>query len=101
VKKLAYISSNTYSIICPCCGIDELERSAEGEACCSRCDHPISTQVLKTLEQIVSCQTLSGATPVSVVTQRCGIWLRVFCGVLAADRRFFPFRLLRCSQNRG
>jgi hypothetical protein len=38
---------------------------------------------------------------VSVATLRCGIWLTVFCGVLAADRRFFPFRLLRCAQNRG
>jgi len=54
VKKLTYISSNTNSIICPCCGINELERSVEGEARCSRCDRPISTQVLETLEQIVS-----------------------------------------------
>jgi ribosomal protein L37AE/L43A len=54
VKKLTYISSNTNSIICPCCGINELERSAEGVVGCARCDRPISTQVLKTLEQIVS-----------------------------------------------
>src|SRR5215217_8818953 len=39
--------------------------------------------------------------PVSVATPRCGIWLTVFCDVLAADRRFSPFRLLRCAQNRG
>jgi hypothetical protein len=35
---------------------------------------------------------------VSVATPRCGIWLTVFCGVLAADRRSSPFRLLRCAQ---
>ena len=38
MKKLTYESSNTYSIICPCCGIDELERSAQGMARCTRCD---------------------------------------------------------------
>ena len=54
MKKGIYKSSNTYSIICPCCGIDELERSADGEARCTRCDRPISTQVLKAIEQIVS-----------------------------------------------
>ena len=54
MKKGIYKSSSTYSIICPCCGIDELERSADGEARCTGCDRPISTQVLKTLEQIVS-----------------------------------------------
>jgi ribosomal protein L37AE/L43A len=61
VRRLAYISSNTYSIICPCCGIDELERSAEGEARCTRCDRPIGTQVLKTLEQIVSLPDARGS----------------------------------------
>jgi ribosomal protein L37AE/L43A len=61
VKKLTYISSNTYSIICPCCGINELERSAEGVARCSRCDRPISTQVLETLEQIVSLPDAIGS----------------------------------------
>jgi hypothetical protein len=55
VKKLTHISSNTNSIICPCCGIDELERSADGEARCSRCDRPISIQVLKTLEHPDLC----------------------------------------------
>ena len=54
MKKPTYISSNTYSIICPCCGIDELEHSVDGVARCSRCDRAISTQVLKTLAQIVS-----------------------------------------------
>jgi hypothetical protein len=54
VKKQIYISSNTNSIICPCCGIDELERSADGAARCIRCDRSISPQVLKTLEQIAS-----------------------------------------------
>src|SRR5215203_5926570 len=44
---------------------------------------------------------LLGATPVSVATPRCGIWPTVFCGVLAADRRLFPFRLLRRAQNRS
>jgi ribosomal protein L37AE/L43A len=54
VKKLTYKSSNTYSMICPCCGIDELERSADGKARCTRCARHISTQVLKALEQIIS-----------------------------------------------
>ena len=61
MRKLAYISSNTDSIICPCCGIDELERSAEGAARCTRCDRPIGTQVLKTLEQIVSLPDAMGS----------------------------------------
>jgi ribosomal protein L37AE/L43A len=61
VKKLTYISSNTNSIICPCCGINELERSADGEARCSRCVRPISPQVLKTLEQIVSLPDAIGS----------------------------------------
>jgi hypothetical protein len=38
---------------------------------------------------------------VSVATPRCGVWPTVFCGVLGVDRRLFPFRLLRCAQNRG
>ncbi len=54
MKKLTYISSNTDSIICPCCGIRELERSAEGVAHCTKCDRSTSTEMLKTLEQIVS-----------------------------------------------
>jgi ribosomal protein L37AE/L43A len=54
MKRLTCISSNTYSMICPYCGIDELERSVKGAARCTRCDRPISTQVLKTLEQIIS-----------------------------------------------
>ena len=61
MKKLTYISSNTYSIICPCCGINELERSADGVARCSRCDRLISTQVLETLEQIVSLPDAIGS----------------------------------------
>jgi ribosomal protein L37AE/L43A len=61
VKKLTYISSNTNSIICPYCGIDELERSDEVAARCTRCDHPISTQVLKTLEQIISLPDAIGS----------------------------------------
>jgi ribosomal protein L37AE/L43A len=61
VKKQTYISSNTYSIICPCCGVDELERSAAGVVGCSRCDRPISTQVLKTLEQILSLPDAIGS----------------------------------------
>jgi ribosomal protein L37AE/L43A len=61
VKKLTYTSSNTDSIICPCCGIDELERSADGVTRCNRCDHPISTQVLQTLEQIVSLPDAIGS----------------------------------------
>jgi ribosomal protein L37AE/L43A len=61
VKKLTHISSNTYSMICPCCGINELERSAEGAVGCTRCDRPISKQVLKTLEQIVSLPDAIGS----------------------------------------
>jgi ribosomal protein L37AE/L43A len=61
VKKQTYTLSNTYSIICPSCGVDELERSAGGEARCSRCDRPISTQVLKSLEQIVSLPDAIGS----------------------------------------
>ena len=61
MKKLTYISSNTDSIICPCCGIDELERSADGAARCARCDRSISTQVLKTLEQIASLPDALGS----------------------------------------
>ena len=61
MKKLTHISSNTNSIICPCCGIDKLERNADGEARCSRCDRPISTQVLETLEQIVSLPDAIGS----------------------------------------
>ena len=61
MKKQTYTSSSTYSIICRCCGIEELERSAYGEARCSRCDRPISPQVLKTLEQIVSLPDAIGS----------------------------------------
>jgi ribosomal protein L37AE/L43A len=61
VKKLTYTSSNTYSIICPCCGIDELERSADGVARCTRCDRHIGREVLKTLEQIVSLPDALGS----------------------------------------
>ena len=53
MKRQTYTSSNTNSIICPCCGINELERSAEGVAYCTRCHRPLSTQMLKTLVQIV------------------------------------------------
>jgi ribosomal protein L37AE/L43A len=61
VKKLTHISSNTYSIICPSCGIDELERSADGVARCSKCDLHIGREVLKTLEQIVSLPDAIGS----------------------------------------
>jgi ribosomal protein L37AE/L43A len=61
VKKLTYISSNTGSLICPYCGIDELERSADGAASCARCDRPIGAQVLKTLEQIASMPDALGS----------------------------------------
>ena len=61
MKKQIYISSNTYSMICPYCGIDELECSAQGMARCTRCARPISTQVLKTLEQIVSLPDAIGS----------------------------------------
>jgi uncharacterized Zn finger protein (UPF0148 family) len=61
MKKLTYKSSNTYSMICPYCGIDELERSADGKTRCTRCDRPLSTQVLKTLEQIISLPDAIGS----------------------------------------
>ena len=61
MKKLTYISSNINSVICPFCGINELERSADGEARCTGCYRPISTQVLKTLEQIVSLPDAIGS----------------------------------------
>jgi ribosomal protein L37AE/L43A len=61
VKKLTYKSSNTDSIVCPYCGIDELERSADSKARCARCDRSISTQLLKTLEQIVSLPNVIGS----------------------------------------
>jgi ribosomal protein L37AE/L43A len=61
VKKLANISSNTYSIICPYCEIGELERSANGVVRCNRCDRPISMQVLEALEQIVSLPDAIGS----------------------------------------
>jgi ribosomal protein L37AE/L43A len=61
VRKLTYISSKTDSIICPCCGIDELERRADGMARCARCDRQVSTQVLKTLEQIASLPDVFGS----------------------------------------
>jgi ribosomal protein L37AE/L43A len=61
VKKLTYISSTTNSIICPYCGIGELERSANGVARCTRCDRPISTQVLEALEQILSLPDAIGS----------------------------------------
>ena len=81
MKKLSNISSTTNSIICPCCGINELERSANGVARCNRCDRPISKQMLETIEQIPPCPMPSGATPVSVATPRCSVWPTVFCGV--------------------
>ena len=61
MKKLTNISSTTNSIICPCCGIGELERSANGVARCTRCDRPISTQVLEALEQILSLPDAIGS----------------------------------------
>jgi ribosomal protein L37AE/L43A len=61
VKKLTHISSTTNSVICPYCGIDELERNADGAARCYRCDRPISKQVLKTIEQIVSLPDAVGS----------------------------------------
>jgi ribosomal protein L37AE/L43A len=61
VKKLTNISSTTNTIICPCCGIGELERSANGVARCNRCDRPISTQVLEALKQILSLPDAIGS----------------------------------------
>src|SRR5215212_9895528 len=42
-----------------------------------------------------------GATPVSVATPRCGVWPTVRRGVLVADLKLFPFRLLRRAQDRN
>jgi ribosomal protein L37AE/L43A len=61
VKKQTYTSSNINSIICPCCGINELERGTEGAARCPRCDRPISKQMLETLEQIASLPDAIGS----------------------------------------
>jgi ribosomal protein L37AE/L43A len=61
VKKQIHLSSNTDAIICPCCGIDELERGADGAPRCTGCDRPISTQMLKTLEQIASLPDAIGS----------------------------------------
>jgi hypothetical protein len=38
---------------------------------------------------------------VSVAIPRCAICPTEFCGAQAADRRYFPFRILRCAQHRG
>src|SRR5215217_5229178 len=100
VKKLTHISSNTNSIICPCCGIDELERSADGVVGCSRCVRPISTQVLETLEQIVSLPDAIGRHACE-----CGHpeMRHLADGVLRCPgyrSEVLPFRLLRCAQNR-
>jgi ribosomal protein L37AE/L43A len=61
VRKQTSISSNTDSMICPCCGINELDRSPEGAAYCTRCDRPTGTEMLKTLEQIVSLPDAMGS----------------------------------------
>ena len=61
VKKRTHTSSNTNSLICPCCGINELERGGEGAARCTRCERPISKQVLETLEQIASLPDAIGS----------------------------------------
>jgi ribosomal protein L37AE/L43A len=61
MKKQTHTASNTDSIICPCCGINELERSAEGVAHCTRCDRPLSPLMLKTLKQIVSLPNAIGS----------------------------------------
>lgn len=55
MRKQTCKSSHTYSIICPCCGIDELERSVQvGTARCNRCGRTVSARLLRTLEQIAS-----------------------------------------------
>jgi ribosomal protein L37AE/L43A len=61
LKKQICISSHTNSIICPCCGINEVERSSQGVARCDRCDRPIGMQLLQTLEQIVSLPDALGS----------------------------------------
>ena len=54
MKKETSQSSSTDSMICPRCGLDELERGAVGVANCARCDRSVSAKMLETLEQIVS-----------------------------------------------
>jgi ribosomal protein L37AE/L43A len=54
VKNQTYIASTIYSILCPCCGINQLHRSPQGMAHCTRCNRSISREVLETLEQIVA-----------------------------------------------
>ena len=61
MRKQTHTSSNAESIICPCCGINELERSAAGVARCARCDRHIGKQMLKTLEQIASLPDAIGS----------------------------------------
>lgn len=58
MKKQIYMASTTSSILCPFCGINQLDRSPQGMAHCGRCGRSISTEMLKTLMQIV---TLPGA----------------------------------------
>ena len=61
MKKQLCRLSNTGSIICPCCGINELERTSQGTVRCTRCVRLISTEILKTLEQIVSLPNAMGS----------------------------------------
>ena len=61
MKKHPHISSNINCIICPCCGINELERSDEDATRCTRCDRPISKQMLETIEQITSLPDAIGS----------------------------------------
>ena len=61
MRKQTYTSSTAESLICPCCGINELERSAAGVAHCTRCDRHTSEQMLRTLEQIASLPDAIGS----------------------------------------
>ena len=110
MKKQTYTSSNINSIICPCCGINELERGTEGAARCTRCDRPISKQMLETLEQIASLPDAIGShacvwPPRNAASgRRCSVvsWLRIggcspfgFCHALriGVSERGIPMRL--------
>lgn len=60
MKRQSYLASNTDFTVCPCCGICSLDRGPQGVARCTRCDPPISAQLLETLEQIGSLPDVLG-----------------------------------------
>jgi hypothetical protein len=64
MRRRTSISSRTDSIMCPCCGIEELERLVRGGAArCTRCDRFVGTKLLETLNQIASLPDALGKHP--------------------------------------